>query len=94
MPTPRPDTLVTFDAVEKPGMKMNFWICDSDSLSASDSDTRPRSIAFDLMRAASRPRPSSETSTMMWPPSCQAESRIVPFSGLPAARRSAGISRP
>ncbi len=65
MPTPRPDTLVTLDAVEKPGMKMNFWICNSVILSTSDSVTRPRAIASDLMRAVSRPRPSSDTSTMM-----------------------------
>ena len=27
MPTPRPDTLVTFSAVEKPALKMYCWIC-------------------------------------------------------------------
>ena len=27
MPTPRPETLVTFAAVEKPARKMNCWIC-------------------------------------------------------------------
>ena len=27
MPTPRPETLVTCAAVEKPALKMNCWIC-------------------------------------------------------------------
>ena len=37
MPTPRPDMLVTVVAVEKPGAKMNLWICASDILSMSAS---------------------------------------------------------
>ena len=41
MPTPRPDTLVTSAAVEKPGTKMNLWICASDSFSISASVARP-----------------------------------------------------
>ena len=69
MPTPRPDTLVTAAAVEKPAAKMNLWICASVIFSSSDSVARPFSTAFCLMRAVFRPRPSSEISMMMWPPS-------------------------
>ena len=69
MPTPRPDTLVTFAAVEKPGAKMNFWICASDILSSSASVASPLASAFALIRSVSRPRPSSAISMMMWPPS-------------------------
>ena len=69
MPTPRPDTLVMVAAVEKPGVKMNLWICASVSFSASVSETSPCAIALALMRSVSRPRPSSATSMMMKPPS-------------------------
>ncbi len=55
-------------AVEKPGAKMNLPICASVRRSASDSLTRPLSIAFFLMRWMSRPLPSSAISMMMWPP--------------------------
>ena len=67
---------------------MNFWTCASVILSISASDASPLAIALALIRSVSRPRPSSAISMMMWPPSWQAESRIVPRSGLPAARRS------
>ena len=41
MPTPRPDTLVTLAAVEKPGAKMNLWICASVIFSRSASVASP-----------------------------------------------------
>ena len=41
MPTPRPETLVTVAAVEKPGAKMNLWICASVIFSSSASVARP-----------------------------------------------------
>ena len=41
MPTPRPDTLVTLAAVEKPAAKMNLWICASLIFSISASVARP-----------------------------------------------------
>ena len=69
MPTPRPDTLVILAAVEKPGVKMNLWICCSDILSSSASVASPFASAFSRMRSVSRPRPSSATQMMMWPPS-------------------------
>ena len=69
MPTPRPEMLVTSAAVEKPGTKMNLWICVSESLAASASETSPCAIALALMRAVLSPRPSSAIWMMMWPPS-------------------------
>ena len=41
MPTPRPETLVTFAAVEKPGFMMKAWIWLSDMAASSASDARP-----------------------------------------------------
>ena len=69
MPTPRPDTLVTLAAVEKPGAKMNLWICASVIFSRSDSVTRPLATALALMRSVFSPRPLSAMQMMMWPPS-------------------------
>jgi len=59
MPTPRPDTLVTVAAVEKPGAKMNLWICCSFSFAAAASVMSRLAIALALIRAVLRPRPSS-----------------------------------
>ena len=69
MPTPRPETLVTCAAVEKPGAKMNLWIWASVIFSSSASVTRPLSSAFALIRSVFSPRPSSAMQMMMWPPS-------------------------
>ena len=62
MPTLRPEMLVTSNAVEKPGAKIRLLIsaCDFDEI--SDSPMRPASSALALMRAVSRPRPSSAIS--------------------------------
>ena len=52
MPTPRPDTLVIFSAVEKPAEKMKFWICASVIL--LDLGARrpsPLAMALALMRS-------------------------------------------
>ena len=65
MPTPRPEMLVTCAAVEKPGAKMKLQISPSDLPTRSASLARPVSMALALMRAASRPRPSSAISMMM-----------------------------
>ena len=94
MPTPRPDTLVTFSAVDRPALKMSCWICCSDMLATSASVARPLAIAFARILSTDRPRPSSLISMMMWPPSWKAFSRTVPNSGLPAAARSCGFSIP
>jgi len=69
MPTPRPDTEVTVAAVEKPGAKMNLWICASVIFSRSDSLTRPFWTALALIRSVLRPRPLSAMQMTMWPPS-------------------------
>ena len=69
MPTPRPDTLVTLAAVEKPGFMMNWMICWSVIEASSISDAIPFWIAFCLIRSMARPLPSSWISMMMWPPS-------------------------
>ncbi len=55
---------------------------------------RLRSRALARMRGRDRPRPSSETSTTTLPPWWLAASFTVPLAGLPAARRSAGVSMP
>ena len=55
MPTPRPDTLVTAAAVEKPGAKMNLWICASVIFSSSASLTRPLATALALIRSVFEP---------------------------------------
>ena len=69
MPTPRPDTEVTAAAVEKPGAKMNLWICASVIFSSSASLTRPLETALALIRSVLSPRPLSAMQMMMWPPS-------------------------
>ena len=69
MPTPRPDTLVTVVAVEKPGAKMNLWIWASVIFSSSASLTMPEEIALALIFSVLRPRPLSAMQMMMWPPS-------------------------
>ena len=69
MPTPRPETLVTVVAVEKPGAKMNLWICASVIFSAAASVTTRLAIAFSLILAVLRPRPSSPISMTICPPS-------------------------
>ncbi len=69
MPTPRPETLVTLAAVEKPALNTYCWICWSLICSSSDSLARPFCRIFALILSMARPRPSSLTSMMMWPPS-------------------------
>ena len=69
MPTPRPETEVTWAAVEKPGSKMKRWIACSPMAASSASDARPLASTFWRIRSSGRPRPSSPISTVMWPPS-------------------------
>ncbi len=61
---------------------------------SSASVARPLASTLARIRSTGRPRPSSAISMMMWPPSWYAFSVMWPVSGLPAARRSAGISSP
>ena len=69
MPTPRPETAVTASAVEKPGLKMNCWICCSVSWATSASVVIWFLSAFCLIFSTLRPLPSSPISMMMCPPS-------------------------
>ena len=94
MPTPRPDTAVTTAAVEKPARKMKRWICASLMPASSASVASPFASTLARILSSGRPRPSSAISMMMWPPSWKAFSVMRPVSGLPAARRSAGLSSP
>ena len=57
MPTPRPETSVTFSAVEKPGAKISEKIVGLGQ--GRVGLTRPRSRALARMRSGSRPLPSS-----------------------------------
>src|SRR5260221_7756751 len=91
MPTPRPERLVTSLAVEKPASKTSPHA----SWSLMDSSAAmPSSRPLAMMRSRSRPRPSSEISMMTLPPRWVARMPTVPISGLPAARRSSGLSMP
>ena len=65
MPTPRPEILVTWLAVEKPGMKIRLRISASDFAATSASPTNPCSRALARMPSRSRPRPSSAISMMI-----------------------------
>jgi hypothetical protein len=94
MPTPRPDTPVTFEAVEKPGSKMKRMISSSLICPSVCSVAMPLASAFALILSMFRPRPSSEISMVICPASCEAATRISPNSGLPAAMRSSGVSMP
>lgn len=92
MPTPRPEMLETTAAVEKPGAKIRLSISSSDS--CASGAMMPRSIALALTRARSMPRPSSATVMTMRPDWCAADRVTTPSPSLPAALRSAGVSRP
>ena len=65
IPTPRPDTFVTFAAVENPGLKISPNASFSLIASASRSVMMPFSIDLDLSMSASKPLPSSTISTTM-----------------------------
>ena len=64
MPTPRPDTLVTFVAVEKPGWKTSIMTSRGSSWAACSGRTTPRATAVCRTRSTSMPAPSSVTSTV------------------------------
>lgn len=94
MPTPRPETLVTWAAVENPGSKMNCRTRSGDSAAASAADTRPRAIAFSRTFSKAIPPPSSDTSIVTRPLSLKARSDKRPARGLPVAARTSGGSMP
>ena len=72
MPTPRPDTLVTFCAVENPGRKIKLKISRSVMRAACSAVITPRSTAFCRMRSTFSPAPSSLISMLTCPPSWKA----------------------
>ena len=94
MPTPRPETLVTWAAVEKPGSKMNCSTRSSGSVAAWSALTSPRATALARTASTAIPAPSSATSITTWPLSWKARSRSRPARGLPAAARTSGGSMP
>ena len=94
MPTPRPLTLVTSLAVEKPGSKTSCSSSRSASSAARSAVSSPRSMALARIRSTFMPAPSSATSIMTWLPSCTARRRSVPSGSLPAASRTSGGSMP
>ncbi len=94
MPTPRPDTLVTASAVEKPGRKTRSRTARRLMAASSSGVTRPFSTALRPTRAGSMPAPSSAISMTTWPDSWYARRVSVPRRGLPAASRASGVSMP
>ena len=94
MPTPRPDTFVTFSAVLKPAAKIRLIASRSPMRAAASAVIRPFSTAFRFSRSGSMPAPSSTISMMTWPPSWNDRIDSSPSSGLPAARRRSGVSTP
>ena len=62
MPTPRPETSVTWAAVENPGSKINRWM--SSGAGVTSAAISPLRRALSRMRSVSRPAPSSFTSMM------------------------------
>ena len=91
-PTPRPETSVTFSAVEKPGAKRSAQTSSSESpLSLS---MIPLASALRTILSRSRPRPSSTIVTTTEPPEWQAERCTCPVRSFPAAARSSGNSIP
>ena len=92
MPTPRPLSLVTSLAVEKPGSKISLTI--SASAGWLPRSTRPLSQARCNTLSRLMPRPSSPMRIRMLPDSWQADSVSRPCAALPEARRCAGVSRP
>ena len=69
IPTPRPDTVVTSSAVEKPGAKSRSTTSRSDIRVACSGVMEASSTAFALTASRSIPAPSSDTSIVTWPPS-------------------------
>ncbi len=84
-PIPRPERLVTVAEVETPGSKTRRRISASACLPCVLSPVAA------LSKAKFRPRPSSSTRTSIRFPRIAAETRILPFSGRPAVRRSSGV---
>ena len=92
MPTPRPDTLVTSFAVEKPGARIRAKSSRSGRMASAE--IMPRSTALARMASLSSPAPSSAIFSRTLAPACSADRCTVPQGGLPFARRTSGLSIP
>ena len=93
-PTPRPETLLTTSAVEKPGSKIRLRILSRPIALRSAAVMRPVAMALAAMRSSSSPRPSSEMTMLMVLPDWRAAMASSPISRLPPARRADGGSIP
>src|SRR2546428_656785 len=93
IPTPRPDTLVTVSAVEKPGRARTRSIWSWVSVSACGSTT-PSRLARSRVFLRSIPRPSSVTVIATLARSRAAVSTTSPSGGLPRRRRPDAGSMP
>ena len=94
MPTPRPEMSLVVSAVEKPGVKRSSIARAMSTVStASGGDQARARRPWRRPLAGSMPRPSSRTVMTTLPPAWRAESSSMPVGGLPAASRSAGVSR-
>ena len=92
IPTPRPESSVTFSFVEKPGSVINWNISLSEySISLLIS---PFFLALAKIFSLLSPCPSSSTIIRTLPPSFLAVSLITPFGSLPAAILSSLVSIP
>ena len=67
MPTPRPETSLTFSAVETPGRKMSAIFSRSDMVWSCSRVTMPLASEDDAIFSTARPLPSSAISITTWP---------------------------
>ena len=93
-PTPRPDTSVTFSAVEKLGLNNKSIASLSVMTSACSCVIVPFSTAFAFTFSVSIPLPSSRTSITTLLPSWNASRKIEPTSLLPRSFLISALSRP
>ena len=94
MPTPRPETAVTFLAVLRPGSQISALRSRMLSSVASSALRMPAAMAFSTSLSPSMPLPSSTMPMRISLPVWRAEICSRPISRLPAAWRSAGVSMP
>ena len=81
MPTPRPDSVLTAPAVEKPGSSTSCMMSSSES--CWSARTRPTEMPLSRIALRFMPAPSSETSTTTSEPSRCSAMVMVPLSLLP-----------
>ena len=92
IPMPRPETCVTFDAVENPGWKMHSMSCAS--LGCASGAIRPCATAFALTPSRLSPAPSSASSIAISFATCRTVNVISPVSDFPAFARWPRASMP